>query len=216
MQTSRATLEKIAEFEGLRTKAYKCPAGVWTIGVGHTGNVHEGDTITRDQAMEIFAKDIRKFEDYVTVTGLTLTQNQFDALVSFAFNCGPGNLKKLVTGRDYQQIADAMLLYNKGGGKVLPGLVRRRKWEHDLFLADGVQEKKTGNPYMAPQKNLRHGSRGNDVRWLQYELTQAGYGIVIDGIFGSKTDKCVRDFQLQNGLQVDGVVGPITRAALVG
>lgn len=214
MKTSKATLNKIAEFEGIRLTAYKCPAGVWTIGVGHTGGVTEGMTITRSQAMTIFENDIRKYEDYVTGTGLTLTQNQFDALVSFAFNCGPGNLKKLVAGRDYQQIADAILLYNKGGGKVLPGLVRRRKWEHDLFLSDGV-EKRTGNPYMAPQKNLRMGSKGNDVRWLQYELTQAGYGIIIDGIFGSKTDKCVRDFQIQNGLQADGIVGPLTRAALI-
>lgn len=214
MKTSKATLDKIAEFEGIRLTAYKCPAGVWTIGVGHTGGVYEGMTITRSQAMTIFENDIRKYEDYVTATGLTLSQAQFDSLVSFVFNCGPGNLRKLVKGRDYQQIADAILLYNKGGGKVLPGLVRRRKWEHDLFLSDGI-EKKTGNPYMAPQKNLRMGSKGNDVRWLQYELTQAGYGIIIDGIFGSKTDKCVRDFQIQNGLQADGIVGPLTRAALI-
>jgi len=215
MKTSKATLDKIAEFEGIRLTAYKCPAGVWTIGVGHTGGVTESMTITRSQAMTIFEHDIRKFEDYVTATGLTLTQNQFDALVSFAFNCGAGNLRKLVKGRDYQQIADAMLLYNKGGGKVLPGLVKRRQWEHDLFLSDGAAEKRTGNPYAAPQKNLRLGSRGNDVRWLQYELTQTGYQIVVDGVFGSKTDKCVRDFQLKNGLQVDGIVGPLTRAALI-
>lgn len=215
MQTSKSTLDQIAKYEGLRLQSYRCPAGVLTIGYGHTGSdVTAGMTITKEQAWELFMNDIRKFEDYVTATGLTLTQNQFDALVSFAFNCGPGNLKKLVTGRDYQQIADAMLMYNKGGGKVLPGLIRRRQWEHDLFLSDGV-EKRTGNPYTAPKKNLRLGSRGNDVRWLQYELTQTGYQIVVDGVFGSKTDKCVRDFQLQNGLQVDGIVGPLTRAALI-
>lgn len=216
MKTSKNALDQIAKYEGLRLQAYRCPAGVLTIGYGHTGSdVTAGMTITKEQALDLFMNDIRKFEDYVTATGLTLTQNQFDALVSFAFNCGAGNLRKLVKGRDYRQIADAMLLYNKGGGKVLPGLVKRRQWEHDLFLSDGAAEKRTGNPYAAPQKNLRLGSRGNDVRWLQYELTQAGYQIVVDGVFGSKTDKCVRDFQLQNGLQVDGIVGPKTRAALI-
>ena len=216
MKTSKNALDQIAKYEGLRLQAYRCPAGVLTIGYGHTGSdVTAGMTITKEQAWDLFMNDIRKFEDYVTATGLTLTQNQFDALVSFAFNCGAGNLRKLVKGRDYRQIADAMLLYNKGGGKVLPGLVKRRQWEHDLFLSDGAAEKRTGNPYAAPQKNLRLGSRGNDVRWLQYELTQAGYQIVVDGVFGSKTDKCVRDFQLQNGLQVDGIVGPKTRAALI-
>ena len=216
MKTSKNALDQIAKYEGLRLQAYRCPAGVLTIGYGHTGSdVTAGMTITKEQALDLFMNDIRKFEDYVTATGLTLTQNQFDALVSFAFNCGAGNLRRLVKGRDYRQIADAMLLYNKGGGKVLPGLVKRRQWEHDLFLSDGAAEKRTGNPYAAPQKNLRLGSRGNDVRWLQYELTQAGYQIVVDGVFGSKTDKCVRDFQLQNGLQVDGIVGPKTRAALI-
>lgn len=220
MKTSKEALEKIADFEGIRLEAYKCPAGVWTIGVGHTGGVKPGMKITRAQALAYFEQDIKSSEDYVAATGLTLTPNQNDALVSFVFNCGIKNLQKLVKGRDYQQIADAMLLYNKakdpktGKMVVLAGLTKRRKWEHDLFLSDGVP-KRTGNPYAAPQKNLRLGSRGNDVRWLQYELTQAGYQIVVDGIFGSITDKCVRDFQLQNGLQVDGIVGPKTRTALI-
>jgi len=216
MKTSKATLDKIAEFEGIRLKAYKPVKAekYWTIGVGHYGpDVTKGMTITKERAMELFEQDIKKFEDAVTATGLTLTPNQFDSLVSFAFNCGTGNLQKLVKGRDYQQIADAMLLYNKGSGKVLPGLVRRRQWEHDLFLSDGVP-KKTGNPYSMPTKNVRIGSRGNDVRWVQYELTRNGYGIVVDGIFGPKTDKCVRDLQLQHHIQVDGVVGPQTREVL--
>ena len=222
MKTSKEAIKKIADFEGIRLKAYLCPAGVLTIGVGHTGpDVKEGMTISKQRALDLFEQDIRIFENHVTVTGLTLTQNQFDALVSFAYNCGVGNLQRLVKGRDYRQIAEAMLLYDKAkdpktGKKVtIPGLVRRRQWEHDLFLSDGAVEKRTGNPYAAPQKNLRLGSRGNDVRWLQYELTQAGYQIVVDGIFGSITDKCVRDFQLQNGLQVDGIVGPKTRTALI-
>ena len=152
MKTSQSALNQIAKFEGIRLTAYKPVAAekYWTIGVGHYGpDVTEGMTITHERAMELFSHDIRKFEDAVTATGLTLSQQQFDSLVSFAFNCGVGNLQKLVKGRDYQQIADAMLLYNKGSGKVLPGLVRRRQWEHDLFLS-GTEEKKTGNPYPVP------------------------------------------------------------------
>lgn len=217
MKTSKSALEKIAEFEGIRLKAYRCPVGVLTIGVGHTGpDVKEGMTITRDQAMDLFAKDIRKFEDYVTATGLTLSQNQHDSLTSFAFNCGAGNLAKLVKGRDYQQIADAMLLYNKakvnGKMEVLPGLTRRRQWERDLFLSGSVQAEmpKNGNPYAEPKKNVRIGSRGNDVRWLQYELNKRWYKLTVDGIAGEKTISALIDYQKQHGLTPDGICGPKT------
>ena len=221
MKTSKEAIKKIADFEGIRLKAYLCPAGVLTIGVGHTGpDVKEGMTISKQRALDLFEQDIRIFENHVTVTGLTLTQNQFDALVSFAYNCGVGNLQRLVKGRDYRQIAEAMLLYDKAkdpktGKKVtLPGLTKRRRWERELFLSDGMPEKKTGNPYPVPTKNVKRGMKGDCVRWVQYELNRNGYQIVVDGIFGSKTDACVLDFQLQRGLQVDGIVGPITRKAL--
>ena len=226
MKTSEMALSKIAEFEGIRLKAYRCPAGVLTIGVGHTGSdVKEGMTITHDQAMAFFAEDIKASERAVEKLGMELTQGQLDGLVSFCYNCGVKNLKKLCTGRTKKQIADAIPAYNKakdpktGKMVVLPGLVKRRAWERGLFtegLDDAPQATQPTNPYPVPDKPLRRGSRGNDVRWLQYELTQSGYQIVVDGIFGSKTDRCVRDYQLQKGLQVDGVVGPITRAALIG
>lgn len=214
MKTTKSTLDKIAEFEGIRLKAYKCPAGVWTIGVGHTGGVTEGMTITRDQAMAFFEEDIQKFEKAVDALGRPWTQNQYDALVSFAYNCGAGNLKKLVGNRDNQQIADAMLLYTKGGGKVLPGLVRRRKWEHDLFLS-GSEEKKTGNPYSPPTKTLKRGSKGSGVSWLQYELNQRGAKLIVDGKFGQKTEDEVRAYQNRRALISDGIVGPVTRAELI-
>lgn len=216
MKTSQATLDKIAEFEGgYKLKAYLDPAGIPTIGAGHTGGVKMGDTITLAQAKDIFARDIVKFENYVTATGLTLTQNQFDALVSFTFNCGQGNLAKLIKGRDYQQIADAILLYNKGKGtgKVLAGLTRRRKWEHDLFLS-GASAPPTGNPYTVPTKTLRLGSKGNSVRWLQYELNRRGAGLVVDGIFGPKVEEAVKAYQKKQGLVVDGIVGARTRGEL--
>lgn len=216
MKTSESTLKKIKEFEGCRLKAYKPVAAekYWTIGVGHYGpDVIAGMTITENQAMELLRHDINRFEDYVTATGLTLTQNQFDALVSFTFNCGPGNLAKLIRGRDYRQIADAMLLYNKGANKqVLKGLVKRREWERNLFLSGGTPV--VGNPYPVPSKYVRLGSRGDGAKWVQYELNRHGHNLKIDGIIGPKSDNAIRAFQLEHDLKPDGVVGPLTIAAL--
>ena len=218
MKTSKSALDQIAKYEGIRLKAYKCPAGVWTIGVGHTGGVTEGMTITHDQAMAFFADDIKASERAVEKLGMELTQGQFDALVSFCYNCGAGNLNKLCTGRTKKQIADAIPLYNKGGGKVLAGLVKRRAWERGLFaegLDDAPQATRPTNPYPVPDKPLRRGARGVTVRWLQRELVNHGYDILVDGDFGPKTAAAVRDFQLQNDLAVDEIVGKKTVAALL-
>lgn len=218
MKTSKPVLEKIAEFEGIRLTAYKCPAGVWTIGAGHTEGVYEGMTITHEQAMGFLEYDIRKSEQAVTALNMPFTQNQFDALVSFTFNCGAGNLRKLCLGRSNAQIADAIPLYNKGGGKVLAGLVKRRAWERGLF-AEGLEDEpkatRPTNPYPVPDKPLRRGAKGVTVRWLQRELVNHGYDILVDGDFGPKTAAAVRDFQLQNDLVVDEIVGKKTVAALL-
>lgn len=211
MKTSKPVLEKIAEFEGIRLTAYKCPAGVWTIGAGHTAGVTEGMTITKEQAMRFLEEDIQKSEQAVNALNMSFTQNQFDALVSFCFNCGAGNLRKLCLGRTNAQIADSIPLYNKGGGKVLKGLVRRREWERALFLT----EQSRLNPYPVPDKNLKRGSKGVCVRWLQRELIERGYGILCDGDYGPKTEACVRDYQVQRNIQANGIVGQVTRAALV-
>ncbi len=85
---------------------------------------------------------------------------------------------------------------------------------YQLYTWDGVEAKTTGNPYPEPTKNLKKGSKGNDVRWLQYALSQRGYSLVCDGIFGTKTDETVRAFQADHGLVVDGIVGPATRAKM--
>lgn len=134
MRTSSKGINLIKKFEGCRLKAYKCPAGVWTIGWGHTAGVKEGQNITQDEADRYLVEDLKVFEKYVTNLKLPLNQNQFDALVSFTYNCGPGNLKTLVKNRSLQQIADALLLYNKSAGVTLNGLVRRRTEERELFL----------------------------------------------------------------------------------
>lgn len=142
MNVSETGIELIKKFEGCALKSYKCPAGVWTIGYGHTSGVKEGQTITKKQA-EIFLKqDIRCFE--ITVNNLvnvSLNQGQFDALVSFCYNLGSNNLKnstllKLLNKKDYFAAAEQFDRWIYAGGKKLSGLVKRRAAEKKLFLKD--------------------------------------------------------------------------------
>lgn len=152
MKTSQNGINLIKKFEGCRLTAYKPVAAekYWTIGYGHYGpDVAPNMKISQAQAEAYLVADLKRFEDAVNATGLALNQNQFDALVSFAYNCGAGNLKKLVNGRSLSQIADAMLAYNKGSGKVLPGLVKRRQAERDLFCSGSAASEpaSTLSPY---------------------------------------------------------------------
>lgn len=142
---SQEGLNRIKNHEGLRLTAYKPVAAEkeYTIGYGHYGSdVSAGMTITEERATELLMQDIRKFESFVNNPKFVpqidqLNQNQFDALVSFAFNAGEGNLQKLTgQGRSLNEIANAMLLYNKGSGQVLPGLIKRRASERELFLSN--------------------------------------------------------------------------------
>jgi len=135
MNISKQGIDLIKKFEGCRLEAYKCPAGVWTIGYGHTAHVKQGDKISASQA-EIFLRyDLKVFELHVEHNvEHKLNQNQFDALVSFTYNCGLKNLKTLVKNRDIKQIGNALTLYNKAGGKVLKGLANRRKAEQELYF----------------------------------------------------------------------------------
>lgn len=142
MITGEKGLELIKEFEGLRLTAYLCPAQVWTIGYGHTAGVRQGDVIIEAQADAFLRHDLAASELAVgrRVTAL-LNQNQFDALVSFTFNLGAGNLsrstllKKLNAG-DYAGAAEEFLRWNRAGGKPLAGLSRRRAAERALFLTE--------------------------------------------------------------------------------
>ena len=144
MRISQKGLDLIKEFEGLRLQPYKCVAGKWTIGYGHTQGV-SGNTkpITVQQAEDYLKQDLQNFENYVnnkSYVPQTINQNQFDALVSFAFNLGQGNLKELCTAnypkgqKTVAHIAQEITLYNKANGKVCNGLVRRREKEKQLFL----------------------------------------------------------------------------------
>ena len=139
MNISQEGLALIKKFEGCRLKAYRCSANVLTIGYGHTGGVKEDDTISQPEADELLEKDIAKFEEYVNVNVIVeLKQHQFDALVAWTFNLGPGNLRestmlKKLNDADYASVPFEMRRWNKAGGKTLDGLIRRRQAEGLLF-----------------------------------------------------------------------------------
>lgn len=136
-----AGLALIKNWEGCRLTAYKpVPTETyWTIGWGHYGpDVRQGDTITQAEADALLASDCQRFADAVDDPAnvpltASLNANQRDALISFAFNCGAGNLRTLCRGRTLAQICEAMSLYTKSGGKSLLGLERRRAAEQRLF-----------------------------------------------------------------------------------
>ena len=141
MNLSRTGLELIKSFEGLRTKAYRCPAGVWTIGYGSTGrHVREGQIITPERAEELLRGDLMRFEEAVRRYALPATQGQYDAMVGLAFNIGitafaRSTLVRRHRAGDHEGAADEFLKWNKAGGRVLPGLVRRRAAERRLYLS---------------------------------------------------------------------------------
>ena len=140
MRTSTNGIELIKSFEGCKLTAYYDAVGVLTIGYGHTSGVKEGDKITQKKADELLVGDLLRFEtrvNYWSEKKYFFNQNEFDALVSFAYNCGNGNLDGLLkNGRNSRgQIADDILLYNKAGGKMLTGLAKRRQKERTLFLS---------------------------------------------------------------------------------
>ena len=128
--------------EGLRLLAYRCPAGVWTLGYGHTANVREFDTCTIEQADALLFEDCVEAEEAVKrLVKVPINQNQFDALVSFTFNLGATRLekstllRKLNTG-DYIGASLEFKRWVNAGGRRLPGLVSRRQAEFDLFLSE--------------------------------------------------------------------------------
>lgn len=141
MQISKTGLDLIKQFEGLRLKAYRCQAGVPTIGYGHTRTAKMGQSITQERAEELLREDVTPFEAAVSrLVTVPLNQGQFDALVAFAFNCGEGALERstllrLLNEGKYAEAALQFGRWVKGGGKELPGLVRRRAAERALFEA---------------------------------------------------------------------------------
>ena len=186
MHMSQGGLDNLLKkFEGCKLKAYRCPANVCTIGYGHTNGagapmVNDGMTITQAQAEDILKRDIVKYEVAVMdLVKVKLTQNQFDVLVDFAYNAGVGNLKsstmlKKINSGDLDAVPAELMKWTKGGGKVLPGLVRRRQaagawWSADQHVEE--QEQRT-DPDPVPVRTMADSKQGNAA------LLTAGLGSV--------------------------------------
>lgn len=140
MNISDKGIEFIKKEEGCVLTAYKCPANVWTIGYGHTANVKSGDKITLEEAEELLRCDLKYFEDVVNkYVKIEISQNKYDALVSFCYNVGTGNfisstlLKKVNDGCCDDEICEQFNRWVYAKGKKLPVLVARRKREADLY-----------------------------------------------------------------------------------
>ena len=140
MKSSELLINKIIEFEGCKPKSYKCPAGIWTIGVGHTKGVKQGQIITKEQAMTLLRGDLLPCENYVNNLGVCKTQGQFDALVDLTFKIGQVRLasstllRKIRAGASESEIRKEFSKWVYAGGKKLAGLVKRRQWDADRFF----------------------------------------------------------------------------------
>lgn len=142
MKASERAYALIRKFEGLRLAAYRCPAGIWTIGYGHTSGVVPGMSITESRAEELLAQDVAVAEGIINAERIPgLSQCRFDALVSFVFNVGGANFKrstllaKVKANPDDNSIIDEFLRWVYGGGVVLPGLQKRRLEEMRLYFS---------------------------------------------------------------------------------
>ena len=139
---SEILIRKLKEMEGLRLKAYLDPAGVPTIGYGHTKNVRMGDRISEYWADDLLRRDLREVEDGVNKLGVANTQGQFDALVSFAFNLGLDRLEKstllrrIRDGDSREQITAEWMRWVYADGKRLKGLEKRRAWEAKRYFSE--------------------------------------------------------------------------------
>lgn len=163
MQMTTAGLELIKKYEGFRDHWYKCPAGIWTCCYGHTEaagppKYDPNRKFTRDEGHRILLADLNKYEEAVKRSvKVELTDNQFSALVSFCYNVGPANFAKssvlkAVNDRRFDLVPSRLALWNKGGGKVLKGLVARRSAEADLFADDVADESPHFSTAISPAK----------------------------------------------------------------
>ena len=170
MKTSKNGINLIKKFEGCRLTAYKCAAGVPTIGYGHTAGVKMGQAITQEQADRYLKDDLVKYEKNVGKydSKYRWNQNEFDALVSFAFNIGSIDQLTANGTRDRKTIAERILQYNKAAGKVLEGLTKRRKAEQALFLKPIT-------------KNLKAAAIESHHAQLN-QLAGNKYAVIVDGL----------------------------------
>lgn len=144
MKISQKGIDLIKKFEGCKLQAYLCPAGVWTIGVGHTKGVKKGMVITQQQAEMFLKDDITPIEGALNYLGINFTQGQFDALCSWIFNIGMGSFntstmrKYIIAKKSDLEITDQMIKWHNAGGKPLLGLKKRRCEEANMFLGKDI------------------------------------------------------------------------------
>lgn len=197
MRTSQAGIALIKKFEGCRLEAYQDVVGVWTIGYGDTSNVRPATRITQQQAEDRLANRLaNEFEPGVmaAIGDSPTTQAQFDAMASLAWNIGIGAFAKSSVARfhragDYAAAADAFRLWNKAGGSVLDGLVRRREAERALYISGGTQV--PADTKTPPNDNFPDPDLVADlVRALQRVV-----GTEPDGVMGPKTYEAVLQAQ---------------------
>lgn len=219
-------LNLIKSFEGCRLTAYRAiPSETYfTIGWGHYGaDVEEGEIITQAQADSMLINDLGRYVGYVNNVDYCpqtskLNQAQFDALVSFCYNCGGGCLSQLChDNTSLSEIVEDMLNYTHAGGQVLAGLVRRRKEEYNLFMSMGENEEEkyssedNGGSCEVVLPKLSKGSNSGYVKTLQILLNKYNdAGLDEDGGFGQLTYNAVIEYQRSRSLDVDGVVGTQT------
>jgi len=225
-------LKLIKSFEGLHdlkqgpqgtyVEAYLDPVNIPTIGWGCTEGIKMGMKITIAQAEAMLKKEMAKFETAVAkAVKIEINDNQYSALVCFSYNVGAralfeSTLLKFLNQGKIQEAANEFLRWDKAGGQVFLGLSRRRRAEQALFLSQPwltaldwkptqvIQLAKPGQPIQ----------QGDNVRQLQQALIKAGFNVQADGFFGAGTDKAVKEFQKQQGLTADGIVGAQTIAKL--
>jgi len=144
MQLSGKGHDILRYFEGCKLVAYQDSVDVWTIGYGHTKNVHKGMTITQEQAEAMLLEELKEYEGYIeTYVEVELTQEQFDALVVWVYNLGPTNFRnstllKRLNKSNYEDVPNQIKRWDKAGGKTLSGLTKRRASEAHLFATGEV------------------------------------------------------------------------------
>lgn len=221
MNVSMTAVNLIAKYEGFSPTAYLCPANVWTIGYGTTvyangKKVAKGDTITKSEALKLFTTQVDEHASTIfTYVQVPLNQNQYDALASFQYNCGKYILKnstllEKINAEKWEEAMTYLKMYNKGGGKVLAGLVKRRNEEAELFLKD-VDRLPTYHPSKIDALNYTKlecdGYLGvQTIKRLQQYLKVTQTGVM------DKTT--VKALQKLVGVVEDGIMGPATVKAL--
>ena len=142
MNISQTGIDLLKHFEGCELEAYQDSVGVWTIGYGHTKDVQPGDSWSQSHAEHMLEVELEEYESYIKdLVKVNLSQNQFDALVSWVYNLGPANLKastllKVLNAGEYDEVPAQIKRCNKAGGEVLDGLIRRREAESLLFCGE--------------------------------------------------------------------------------